>query len=1658
MKRTIIFFVLLALSLASMARPVSQDVARRVAQTWLQAQGMKNPAALQDITVQTPFTEFYVFAAPEGGFVLVSGDDCVKPVLAYSVENRFVTENMPENIRTFLDGYEQEIRWWKRHSSNDIPTSPLQVADGAAPSALPGAWRELLDGTVPPPQLNTAVAPLMTTTWDQSPYYNALCPTNGGEAERAVTGCVATATAQVMKYHNHPTTGYGSHTYTSNRVVNGVQYTYNNLTANFGATTYQWSQMPNALTSASSTAQVNAVATLMYHIGVADEMAYSPVASGANNAYSMTMHPTSQAALMQYFKYRPDMAYVERGFYSDAVYCALLRSELDQQRPILYSGRDPSGGHSFVLDGYNNNDYFHVNWGWGSSNDGYYAIGALNPGEGGTGGNATYTFNLDNSVLIGIRPNTSWSTTGTTTVTASMQAGSPAGSSVTVYNRTDGSTPGTFAFGDTVVLAASLPEGYRFNGWTDGSTSNPREIYANGGSYSFSATGVSIGGSDTVGYCNGNITNYSSYAGGVKLPASALDASKQMTSVMFYAVDPGVYDITVYTGSNHETTAATASYTVSSGAENDWQFVELATPVASTSDIWIIISSNDNGVWPMCMTTYSGVPSSLLLVSGGTIYEYGGNWGRSAMVKGIFHGDVEVSGDTVSYCGNSEPLNAVGNASGGTFQWGVMFPAGTLNNNYLKSVMLYVRPDQTGNYTLNLYRGGDTVPGTLAHTQTVNFTVGGWQEVQLNAAFAIDNQNLWVTFTATGTYMMTTCEYTGAPNSNWLNNGGTWVHVTDFGFNYSWLIKAVLSATSSGSYPPPTIAIDGQWQVGTGVAYTYTATATAGATVSWSFPGATPATATGTTASATWNTPGMYYVVGTATNAYGTSHDTIFVTAVNYRVGDTVSYVLVDQHVTNVGASGNDFGWGIMMPAAFLTGRTQLTGVMAVISEIGSYTLTVYQGGSDAPQTQIGTYTVNVTTADTAAGHYKTFTFPTPLAINSASNLWVAIYSSGMNYPAGATYATTDPNSDWTYYNSNWYHLPQLGLNYSWEIKLLMGQTSQPTQYTITVGSNNNAWGTVTGGGTYNSGATATLTATPASGYHFVEWQDGNTQNPRTITVTGNAAYMATFAEDVSCPAITSFPYGESFDEGTGCWTAIDGNNDNSTWQPSAGISGDNSTILPHSGSAMMASFSWNGNPMQANEYLVSPQIVLPAGQAITLSWWFTVNGSYPEDKLAVRLSTTGNAVSNFSTTLIDITPTAANGNWTQQTLDLSAYAGQSIYLAFHHHDSYDMNYILLDDIQITATAAPTQYTITVASNNNAWGTVSGGGTYNSGATATLTATPASGYRFVSWNDNNTQNPRTVTVTGNATYIATFEAIPPTQYTITVASNNNAWGTVSGGGTYNSGATATLTATPASGYRFVSWNDNNTQNPRTVTVTGNATYIATFEAIPPTQYTITVASNNNAWGTVSGGGTYNEGSTITLTATPASGYRFVTWNDGNTQNPRTVTVTGNATYIATFEAIPPTQYTITVASNNNAWGTVSGGGTYNAGAIATLTPIPAAGYRFVCWQDGNTENPRVFTVTGDAAFIATFESTVGIDAVEAAAVTIAPNPATECAVVNGLKAGADVVVVDINGKIRLGATAECDRMALDVSDLSAGVYFVRVSDGTATAVRKLIVK
>ena len=1362
MKRTIIFSLLLALSLVAMARPVSPDAARRVAQAWMKGQGMMNSAALQDVTSQTPFTEFYVFAAPEGGFILVSADDCVQPVLGYSVENRFMAKNMPENVRGFLENYEREIRWWKNHQD---PVSQLAKSRDAAREAsvpMPALWRELLDGVAPQPTLTTAVSPLLTTTWNQAPYYNDLCPSDS--AGQAVTGCVATATAQVMKYHNHPAQGYGSHSYTSSRTINGINFVYPNLSVNFGNTTYQWAQMPNELNASSTTAQVNAVATLMYHIGVANKTAYSPYASGAKNYYggSLNSHrASSQESLARYFKYRPDMAVAEREAYSHDRYVSILRGELDQQRPILYSGSDSTGGHSFVLDGYDNNDYFHVNWGWGGWTDGYYAIGGLEPGTGGIGANMG-SYNMDDGAVMGIRPNTSWSPNATTSVTTYMQNTAPAGASAVAYNRTTDSITNTYSYGDTVVLLATLPEGYCFSGWSDGDSFNPREILATGGSYNFTATCEPIGLGDTVGYCRGSIHNLSPYAGGVKLPASALDTTKQLTSVMFHAYQAGTYIITVYTGANHSTTAATATYTVSAADVNAWQTVALSTPVPATDDIWIIIENSDPNAYSVSLTTYSGVPSSFILVWNGTLYEYGFNWQCTAMVMGIFgngstggndceitifpytmnfedtediscirvndanhdnltwgliagygyngsgcayvtyaenaddwlilpiittpgsysvswkakaysanypetyqvvamSGDTNVTlfsetladttyqnrtasftvvagdtvrlawryisndmdalfiddivvseanphstqytisvvsnnsawgtvtgggtynsgtmvtltatansgyhfvqwqdgnrqnlriitvtgdatytaifaddiipqqnGDTISYCGNSPYVSSYG-TNGGALEWGIMLPSASLSSaSYLKSVMIYIEDGQTGVYTLNLYRGGDTVPGSLAHTQVVNFGSGqtGWQEVLIDVSFTLNNQNLWIIFETDGqTYPMTICNYTSSPNSDWIYLSGNWIHFADLGYEYSWMIKAVTTSTAP-TLPPPTVNVEGQSQLAKGLAYTFNAIGTEGASVTWSLPGATPATATGSSVTTTWNAAGMYNIVATISNANGVGRDTLQVLVVDYTVGDTVSYALNRPHYTTVGTgNASPFGWGIMMPSALLAGRTHLNGVMAGLNEIGSYTLTIYQGGDAAPQTQIGSYAITITAADTVNGQYITYTLPTPLTINSASNLWVVISSTDQEYPASAVEHSTDTNSDWTQLNGTWYHLPQLGINASWEIKLLMNAPSNPS-YTITVASNNDNWGTVTGGGTYSEGTTIQLIATPANGYRFDGWNDGNTDNPRNITVTANATYIATFVssegiDDVETATITIVP------------------------------------------------------------------------------------------------------------------------------------------------------------------------------------------------------------------------------------------------------------------------------------------------------------------------------------------------------------------------------------------------------------------------------------------------------------------------------------------------------------------------------------------------------
>ena len=290
------------------------------------------------------------------------------------------------------------------------------------------------------------------------------------------------------------------------------------------------------------------------------------------------------------------------------------------------------------------------------------------------------------------------------------------------------------------------------------------------------------------------------------------------------------------------------------------------------------------------------------------------------------------------------------------------------------------------------------------------------------------------------------------------------------------------------------------------------------------------------------------------------------------------------------------------------------------------------------------------------------------------------------------------------------------------------------------------------------------------------------------------------------------------------------------------------------------------------------------------------------------------------------------------------------------------------------ATFAVNQYTLTVSSNNTNYGTVTGGGTYNHGAKATLTATPKTGYHFVQWNDGNTTASRSVTVTAAKTYTATFAV---NQYTLTVktATNNTTQGTVkinsgtagaSASATINHGTKATITATPKTGYHFVKWNDNNTTASRQVTVTAAKTYTATFAV---NTYTITFKNGSTTLqtSTVNHGSTPSyTGSTPTKAQTAQYTYTFSGWS------PAVAAATANATYTAQFSSTVRS-YKVTGKSADTSKGTVSGTATKQYGQTVTLTATPKDCFKFVQWNDGNTTNPRNVTVSGTATYTATFE-------------------------------------------------------------------------------------
>lgn len=311
---------------------------------------------------------FYVFNTSSHGFVIASADDCTEPILGYSDNGVFNINNIPSALKDMLEEFKKEINYVIEHQSENNAKSTgcdLQLTTSRSP-----------------------IAPLLSTKWNQGSPYNNLCP-DYDESQKCATGCTATAMAQVMNYHKWPDVGVGSNTYTT--TINEVD---KELSLDFSKTTFDWDNMLNYYNSNANQTQQNAVATLMYNCGVACYMSYG-LSSGAS-------YINAHKALANYFKYDKSVKHTMRKYYSIDGWNDLIYNELQNKRVVLYAGYNNEAGHAFVCDGYDSNDFFHINWGWGGTADGYFKLSALTPSSQGIGG-SNDGYNVSQEIIYNIK-------------------------------------------------------------------------------------------------------------------------------------------------------------------------------------------------------------------------------------------------------------------------------------------------------------------------------------------------------------------------------------------------------------------------------------------------------------------------------------------------------------------------------------------------------------------------------------------------------------------------------------------------------------------------------------------------------------------------------------------------------------------------------------------------------------------------------------------------------------------------------------------------------------------------------------------------------------------------------------------------------------------------------------------------------------------------------------------------------------------------------------------------------------------------------------------------------------------------------------------------------------------------------------------------------
>ena len=774
MKRRIIFAWLLMV--LSMASAWADEMSERMAEAFAMRFAYSCFGVDFDETefkLQGQVCGLYVFSMSEaGGFVIVSNDDRTLRILGFSETGVLDLENMPDEQRAWLQGYADEIAWLKQHD------------DGSAPFGTTRAGSHEKE----------AIAPLLTTTWNQRAPYNDLCP-EYASGKRAVTGCVATAMAQVMNYHKWPVT--------ATEAIPGYRDGYGVNQISLEPTTFDWDKMLDSYSGGETTEQNTAVAKLMQYCGYAVEMNYGST-SGTN------MFKVAKA-LTNYFDYNGTTTHLSRSFYTNDKWEDIIYHELASHRPVLYGGQSTGGGHAFVCDGYRHEyatDFFHINWGWGGKSDEYYVLSVLDPYSGqGTGGSSSNGgFYFGQEAIVGIQKSTD---------TGEMADITPAKIDLIANYMT--LSNGTIILGETETITLNLTN--------NSSDDFDGDIYVGisgsllvGGHFSIPAKQTqdcvltykpTMTGAYKLVFFEPQDNGYYGSKGNVLATLTVVDETPTNLSVSeisttsaklswTQAGTPTTWVVAYKAASDAdftETQAGSNPFTLT-GLNPETPYTVKVRPVVGKLIMWSssITFTTEALRLPPTNLTVSDITASSAIVS----------WEGSASSYDLRYGLIPESGDDASewlkYDDDNNTKISVQGFGLPETTWGVMYPGSMVTGNKLTKIAIYEATTNEEVFTVNIYSGGDKAPATLLYTGTVVPVKKGFHEIALATPVTITaGENLWITLTEKGQFPVVCYQpSTVIPNNQWLCYNDKWYLTSDLvpGFDYGWRIRAFVETES----------------------------------------------------------------------------------------------------------------------------------------------------------------------------------------------------------------------------------------------------------------------------------------------------------------------------------------------------------------------------------------------------------------------------------------------------------------------------------------------------------------------------------------------------------------------------------------------------------------------------------------------------------------------------------------------------------------------------------------------------------------------------------------------------------------------------------------------------------------------------------------------